>query len=208
MVAALLPTFRALYEATSGSTMPSFMDACIDLILHFDLWFYQTNLLSTFRVIGGWDDLLRLFGLYAMTLLPQFLYGSLLSFLGTELDRAISAAFQSIHVQIQREFTFFRADLKAQYTREVQLIQTTYQDKLARAEAKYKADLHRERNLNFKKLKRLKRRLNSTSSAKLRNAHHSSKPQDKLQVKLSTQTTRHISSLKLLAYEKLDISLH
>ena len=116
MVAALLPTFRVLYEATSGSTMPSLMNACIDLIFHFDLWFYQTNLLSTFRVIGGWDDLLRIIGLHAMTLLPHVLIGSNLYFLGTELDRAISAAYRSIHVQIQREFTFFRADLKAQYT--------------------------------------------------------------------------------------------
>ena len=113
LVAALIPILRILYLYFKGLPVRTLLELCIEFLIHINLWFYQTSLPSTFRVIGGWDDLLRLFGLYAMTLLPQLLYGSFLCFLGTELDQAISAACRSIHIQIQREFTFFRADLKA-----------------------------------------------------------------------------------------------
>ena len=150
---------------------------------------------------------MRIIGLHAMTLLPHVLIGSHLYFLGTELDRAISAAYRSIHVQIQREFTFFRADLKAQYTHEVQIIQDAYQSKLARAESKFKADLQRERSLNRKKLKHLTTRANSTSSAKLRNGHHSSNLKSKPEVETSTLNRHTTASLSCSSSESW-ISAH
>ena len=85
LVAALIPILRILYLYFKGLPVRTLLELCIEFLIHINLWFYQTSLPSTFRVIGGWDDLLRLFGLYAMTLLPQLLYGSFLCSLGLSL---------------------------------------------------------------------------------------------------------------------------